>query len=159
VVAVRSKLATVCEAFNGAGARYLLVGAQAVILWGGGRNTRDMDFLIEPTSENAQRILDALASIGFGLVRDLDAAEVAARPVTMIGDLWHVDILTVAWAVRYGDAKPRATTFEVDGVPIPTAGIADLIASKRTGRLQDAADIELLEEILRHRGDAPESAS
>ena len=159
MVAVRSKLATVCEALNLAGARYLLVGAQAVILWGGGRNTRDIDFLIEPTPENAQSILDALALTGFALVRDLDAAEVAARPVTMIGDIWHVDILTIAWAVRYAEAEPRATTFEVDGVRIPTASIADLIASKRTGRLQDAADIELLEEIRRHRGDAPESAS
>ena len=157
MVGARSKLATVCAALNAAGARYLLVGAQAVILWGSGRNTRDMDFLIEPTPDNAQSILDALASIGFALVRDLDATEVAARPVTMIGDIWHVDLLTVAWAVRYADAKPHATTFEVDGVPIPTAGIADLIASKRTGRLQDAADIELLEEILRLRGDAPES--
>jgi len=152
VVAVRSKLATVCEALNVAGARYLLVGAQAVILWGGGRNTRDMDFLIEPTPENAQSILDALASIGFALVRDLDAADVARRPVTMIGDVWHVDLLTIAWAVRYAEAQPNARVFQVDGVPIPTAGIADLIVSKRTGRLQDAADIEVLEEIRRLSG-------
>jgi hypothetical protein len=44
-----------------------------------------------------------------------------------------------------------ATVFDVEGVPVPTASIADLIESKRTGRLQDAADIEVLEEIQRLR--------
>jgi hypothetical protein len=37
------------------------------------------------------------------------------------------------------------------GVPIPLISIDDLIATKRTGRLQDAADIEVLEEIRRLR--------
>lgn len=41
--------------------------------------------------------------------------------------------------------------FEVEGVQIPTASIDHLIESKRTGRLQDAADIEVLEEIKRLR--------
>lgn len=34
---------------------------------------------------------------------------------------------------------------------IPTCSIDDLIESKRTGRLQNAADIEILEEIRRLR--------
>ena len=42
--------------------------------------------------------------------------------------------------------------FTVEKVKIPTASIDHLIASKRTGRLQDAADIEVLEEIKRLRG-------
>jgi hypothetical protein len=37
----------------------------------------------------------------------------------------------------------------VEGVVIPYIGLDDLIATKRTGRLQDAADIEVLEEIRR----------
>ena len=41
--------------------------------------------------------------------------------------------------------------FEVEGVQIPTASIDHLIESKRTGCLQDAADIEVLEEIKRLR--------
>lgn len=147
----RSKLASICGALNDAGARYVLVGAQAVILWGGSRSTRDIDLLIEATAENAQRVLDALATLGFVLARDLDPAEVAARPVTIIGDLWRVDLLTIAWAVRYREAAPRATTFTVDEVGIPTASIDDLIASKRADRPQDAHDIAVLEEIRRRR--------
>jgi hypothetical protein len=40
----------------------------------------------------------------------------------------------------------------VDGVSIPVISLEDLIETKRTGRLQDAADIEVLEEIRRLRG-------
>lgn len=156
MVAPPSKLATICGAVGEAGARYVLVGAQAVLLWGGGRPTRDVDLLIEPTADNARRVLSALESLGFRLVRDLDPAEVASRPVTMVGDpFWRVDILTLAWAIRYRDALPRSIVFEVDGVRIPTASIEDLIASKRTGRPKDDVDIASLEEILRRRGGPP----
>ena len=74
-----------------------------------------------------------------------------AKPVTIIGDSPRVDILTVAWSVHYPEAIAAATTFTLEGVRIPTASIDHLIASKRTGRLQDAADIEVLEEIRRLR--------
>jgi hypothetical protein len=60
-----------------------------------------------------------------------------------------VDVFTVAWTVRYEDAVRRAASVEVEGVVIPFIGLDDLIATKRTGRLQDAADIEVLEEIKR----------
>ena len=101
-------------------------------------------------------MLDALESLGFWLARGLDPAEVAARHVTMVGDpLWRVDLLTIAWAIRYRDVVPRATVFRVDGVEIPTASIEDLIASKRTGRPKDDLDIAALEEIRRLRGERP----
>jgi len=61
----------------------------------------------------------------------------------------RVDILTVAWSVHFAEAYTAARTFELEGVRIPTASLEHLIASKRTGRLQDAADIAVLEEIRR----------
>jgi hypothetical protein len=90
--------------------------------------------------------------MGFGLASEHMAEDVVKRAVTMIGDTPNVDILTRAWNVKWQDAVDRATTFEVEGVRVPTASIDDLIESKRTGRLQDAADIEVLEEIRRLRG-------
>ena len=131
MVARRSKLAIVCDALNRFGVRYVVVGAQALILWGGARTTRDIDILIEPTAENAQRVLDALADIG---------------------DLYHVDVFTIAWAVRYAEARLEAHQFVIEDAAIPTVSIRHLIASKRTGRLQDAADLEVLEEIQRLKG-------
>jgi len=151
VVVRRSKLAIVCDALNRFDVRFVVVGAQALILWGGARTTRDIDILIEPTVENAQRVLDALADLGFVIVRDIRAEDMASRPVTMIGDLYHVDVFTVAWSVRYAEARLQAHEFVIEETSIPAASLKHLIASKRTGRLQDAADIEVLEEILRLR--------
>jgi predicted nucleotidyltransferase len=147
-------LAEVCDRLNREGARYLVVGARALQLWGSTRATRDIDILIEPTVENAASVLRALEQVGFGFAREWLAEEIVAKPVTVIGDMPQVDILTVAWSVHYRHAAPRATEFTVEGVRIPTISIDDLIASKRTSRLQDAADIEVLEEIKRLRGEA-----
>jgi len=147
-----TRVACVCSRLNRERARYLVVGATAMQLWGTSRATRDVDILIEPTLENAERVLRALATLGFGFAADLEAADIVARPVTMVGDMPNVDILTRAWNVRFTDAAPRATTFRVEDVAIPTASLDDLIASKQTGRLQDLADIELLIALRSLRG-------
>ena len=151
----KTDLAAVCSRLNQHRAHYVLVGAQAVQLWGTTRATNDIDVLIEKSVANAQRVLAALGEVGLGLAREWLAEEVAKKPVTIIGDMPRVDVLTVAWSVHYPEARKDATVFAVEGVEIPTASIEHLIASKRTGRLQDAADIEVLEEIRRLRGESP----
>lgn len=148
-----TRVGRVCALLNASGARYVLVGASAMQLWGTTRATRDVDILIEPTEENAGRVLEALAKPPWGIAGEWLASEIVRKPVTIIGDMPHVDILTVAWSLHYRDAAPAATVFEVEGVRIPTASIEHLIQSKRTGRLQDAADIQVLEEIRRLRGE------
>jgi len=146
-----TRLAEVCEALNRHGARYVVIGASAMQLWGYARATRDVDILIETSLENGERVLAGLSEIGFGLAREWLAHEIIAKPVTIIGDSPRVDVLTLAWSVRYPEAAKDATTFVVEGVEVPAASIEHLIASKRTGRLQDAADIEALEEVRRLR--------
>ena len=148
-----TRLADLCSRLNRHEAHYVLVGAAALQLWGHTRATRDIDILIEQTEENARRVLAALGEVGFGLAREWLAQEIVAKPVTIIGDRPRVDILTVAWSIHYLEARRDATVFTVEGVEIPAASIDHLIASKRTGQLQDAADIEVLEEIKRLRGD------
>ncbi len=144
-----TRVARVCSRLNAEGARYVLVGATAMQLWGTTRATQDIDILIEATVDNAACVLRALSSLGFGFASEHLAEDIVSRTVTMIGDLPNVDILTRAWNVVWAEAHPRATTFDVEGVSVPTASLDDLIASKQTGRLQDAADIEILEEIRR----------
>ncbi len=143
--------AQVCEALNGAGAKYLVIGGVACILHGHVRATTDVDILIGRTLENAGRVLQALATVGYGFAAEWSAEEILARPITVIGDDPAVDVFTVAWRVKYEQAIDHASTAVVDGVQIPYVGIDDLIETKRTGRLQDAADIEVLEEIRRRQ--------
>ncbi len=140
-----------CAALNRAKAKYLVIGGIACILHGYARATEDIDILIERTEENAERVLKALATVGYGFAREWTATEILKRQITIIGDDPRVDIFTVAWSIKYEQAAPRSDTVAVGGVRIPLIGIDDLIETKRTGRLQDAADIEVLEEIKKRR--------
>jgi hypothetical protein len=141
----------VCATLNRAKAKYLVIGGVACILHGYARATEDIDILIERTEENASRVLKALATLGYGFAREWTAAEILKRQITIIGDDPRVDIFTVAWSVKYEQAAPRSDTVAVAAIRIPVIGLDDLIETKRTGRLQDAADIEALEEIRRLR--------
>ena len=144
--------ARVCQALNAAGARYLVIGGIACILHGYVRATTDLDVLIERSADNAARVLSGLAETGYGFAREWTATELLARPITVIGNNPAVDVFTVAWTVKYESAVARSKSIQVEGVSIPLIGLEDLIATKRTGRLQDAADIEVLEEIKRALG-------
>lgn len=52
--------------FNERGIEYVIVGAYALAYHGAPRFTGDIDIYVRPTPENARRIVDALASFGFG---------------------------------------------------------------------------------------------
>lgn len=142
----------VCRALNAARAKYLVIGGVACILHGYARATDDVDILIERTEANAERVLAALARVGYGFASEWAAAEILKRPITLIGDDPAVDVFTVAWKVKYEQAAPRSSVVDVDGIEVPLISLDDLIETKRTSRLQDAADIEVLEEIRRLRG-------
>lgn len=143
--------ARICQALNTAGARYLVIGGVACILHGHVRSTTDLDILIDRTRNNAERVLAGLAETGYGFAREWSAGELIARPITVIGDDPAVDVFTIAWTVSYESAVGRSGSVQVEGVTIPLIALDDLIATKLTGRLQDAADVEVLEEIRRAR--------
>ncbi len=147
-----TRVAQVCRLLNDEEARYVIVGATAMQLWGTTRATRDIDILIEPTLENAKRVLAALARLPFGIAAEFTPAEIVSRGVTMIGDTPNVDVLTRAWNLEWAVAERDVSVFSVEGVSVPTVSIPHLIESKRTGRLQDLADIQLLEEMRRLLG-------
>ena len=142
-----SRLVTVCRLLNAAGVRYVVVGGFALALHGVVRATKDVDILIEPTLANARHALQALGGLTSGIARQLDPSDVITKPLTIIGDDLRVDLLTLAWSVRYADAAPHLRTAEIDGVQIPFADLDTLIRSKQTGRLQDQADVETLERL------------
>lgn len=146
-----TQLAAVCHLLNQEGARYVMVGQRALQLWGSAVAGCDIEILIEPTPVNAARTLRALDKAGFELAREWLANDIIERAVTVIGGAPRVHLLTVALSVHFRDASPDAQDILVEGVPIPTASLDHLIATKRTGRPQDTADIEVLEEIKRIR--------
>jgi hypothetical protein len=62
------------QCLNEAGARYLIVGAYAVIYHSEPRYTKDLDIWTEPTPDNAGRVWNALVQFGAPLA-DLTIAD------------------------------------------------------------------------------------
>ena len=52
--------------FNSHTVEYVLVGGYALVFHGAPRYTGDIDILVKPDSENAQRVIEALDEFGFG---------------------------------------------------------------------------------------------
>lgn len=136
-----------CRLLNRHRVRYLLAGGVAANLHGSVRATRDVDILVPRDLANTDRLLRALASLPYHIARELDAAAVASKPFTIVGDDPRVDILSVAGSVTFDRAWPSRIVRRIDGVRVPYLGLDDLVASKRTGRASDEADIEVLKRL------------
>jgi len=134
-------LLRVCALLNAAGARYLVAGGHACILHGIVRTTEDVDVLIEPTEENAARVICALAQLEDGAAAELQPRDLLDNVVVKIADEVEVDVSTHAWKVTYADAIGSAREVVVDGARIPYLGLDSLIASKETYREQDRLDL------------------
>ena len=151
-MAVNPDFRDLFSALNGAEARYLIVGAYAVIHHTEPRYTKDVDLWVEPTAENAARVLTALAAFGAPIL-GLTASDLTDPEVVyQIGiEPNRIDLLTRVEGLDFDAAWPRAAETSYGGVPIRVLGLDDLITAKRaTARPQDLLDAERLE-VARRR--------
>ena len=88
-------LVRICRALNEAGARYLLIGGFAVIAHGGSRTTKDIDLLIDASTDNVVRVKRALR-----VLEDHAADDVAET------DVAQYTVVRVAEAGRGGEVLP-----------------------------------------------------
>jgi predicted nucleotidyltransferase len=142
-------LLRVCSLLNEAGARYIVCGGHAVILHGFVRTTEDVDILIEPTEENASRVIAALSRLEDGAAKELTPRDLLENVIT-IADEVQVDVSVRAWKVSYAEALPTVIETTIDGVRVPYLGLASLIASKETYREKDRIDLLYLVSQQRH---------
>lgn len=142
------RLLKVCELLNAAAARYVVVGAYAMILHRAVRATQDVDVLIDDAPENFSRVIKGLSGLADGAARELTPQDFIDNVVIKIADEVEVDVSTRAWTVTYAEAAPNAHTAVIEGVRVPYLSLHDLIRSKQTHREQDRADIERLKRLL-----------
>lgn len=137
------------------GVKYLLVGAYALAVHGFPRATKDIDFFVWASPENAANLLRALDRFG-APIKNLTAADFAAEgTVFQIGvGPRRIDILTRIDGVSFPEAFARRLTVTLEGIDVPVISREDLLANKRaSGRTQDLADIERLSPRTRSRDD------
>ena len=122
----------------------LVVGGYAVAFHGQPRFTKDIDVFVEPSPENAERLLTALADFGFGGL-GLTAADFATPgKIVQLGVAPNrVDLLTTIDGVTFAEAWHGRVSGHYGREAVDYIGRAELIRNKRaSGRPQDLLDIE-----------------
>ncbi len=125
---------------------YLLVGGYAVVLYGYVRYTGDIDFWINPTEENANRIVEVLDRFGFGglnltikdFTKDDQIIQLGYPPN-------RIDIITSVTGLTFTECYPKRNSFSIEGVEVQTISLEDLKKNKKaSGRYKDLDDLENL---------------
>jgi hypothetical protein len=136
------------ELFNAHRVEYLIVGGYALAFHGAPRFTGDLDLLVNPSPDNATRILGALAAFGFGSL-DLtpDDFTTPDRVVQLGVPPVRIDLLTSISGVSWEEARAGSVRGTYGGVAVDFIGRAQFVANKRAaGRRRDLADLEALGE-------------
>ncbi|HVH99103.1 MAG TPA: hypothetical protein VM869_10345 [Enhygromyxa sp.] len=134
---------------SAANARFMVVGGYAVGVHGHPRATKDLDIWVEPTLDNATRVIAALAAFR-APIGDLTAEDLATPGIGFMMGVppSRIDILTAIAGLEFGTAWSRRVTRKFGPVECPVLSLEDLIENKRAaGRPQDLADADELERI------------
>lgn len=140
-------------ALNSEGAAYVVIGGMAVVFHVPYRTTRDIDVLIEPTLENAQKVHRALEKWG-GFRCEFSPEELISGDIFSFGGLLRVEVHSRVPGVSWEEVFARKVLGTFAGVPTFFASVEDLVAMKKaTGRAdKDLPDLKRLERLLRRQG-------
>ncbi len=150
----------VIQRLEAAGARFLLIGGQAMRLEGMPRFSMDWDLLVDDRPANLARIAEALGDeLDLPLIpRGPKGEHIVQTYQTRWGVLqFHLAIPGIA---SFEDAWARRQRLPSEkGVLFPCLSTRDLLTAKHaSGRPQDRIDAEFLEQKLAGaRGDRPEA--
>ena len=132
---------------------YLIVGAYAVALHAAPRNTGDIDFWINKTLPNAERVLLALNDFGFSQLEITKADFLKEDVIIQIGyEPVRIDIITSITGVEFEEAFINKTVTKI-GDQTAFFISSDLLLKNKlaTGRKKDIADAEVLTKYLKDK--------
>ncbi len=127
----------------------MIVGALAVSWHGFPRYSADVDFLIRPSSANAERVLEAVRNFGMGGL-GLSAADfsVPGNVVQLGVEPNRIDLMTSITGVSFEDAWESRVSGTLEGIPVQFIGRRALLRNKEaTGRPKDRIDAEELRRL------------
>ena len=140
------QLQSVFASFQKNDVKYVIIGGIAAVLYGVPRATFDLDVLIEPTRQNAERLLRAMIEAGLGTAALTSANDVLSKEITIFTDRIRLDVQTSTPGLVFEDAWRRKVTMNYKGQTLEVVSLTDLIASKRaSGRDVDLEDVRILE--------------
>jgi hypothetical protein len=134
------------RAFIDRDVRFLIVGAYALGVHGRPRATGDLDVWVDPTPDNAGRIIEALEAFGAPL-QQVTAADFSRPGIVFQMGLppLRIDVLTDLSGLTFAEAWSSRIPAAFGSLTVDVIGRAAFIKNKlATGRARDLADVEAL---------------
>jgi hypothetical protein len=140
------QLQSVFASFQRNDVKYPVIDGIAAVLYGVPRATFDLDVLIEPSEENASRLLNAMIEAGLGTASLASSDDLLSKEITIFTDRIRLDVLTSTPGIVFEEAWQHRVSTNYKGQSLEVVSLADLIASKRaSGREVDLEDVRILE--------------
>ena len=134
------------ELLNKFSVRYVIIGSYALAFHARPRYTKDIDILVEPSVDNAKKIITVLDEFGFGSL-DLEVNDFS-KPgyVIQLGyEPVRIDIITSIEGLDFSEIWQNRVQGPYGNQIVNFINLDHLIKSKQlSNRTQDKADLELL---------------
>jgi len=135
------------ELLNAEKVDYLIVGASAMALHGIARLTGDIDFLIRPDHETAEKVVQVLKKFGFASLGVEPEHFLKPDSFVQLGYVpRRIDIMNTISGVSFEEAWESKVSVKMEDLPVYVLDRPLLIRNKRAvGRPKDLLDLQILE--------------
>ena len=136
------------ELLNKNKCRYLIVGGYALSFHSRPKYTEDIDFWIDPQTENAKRIIKVLKEFGFEQL-DITTADLTHpdRVIQLGHPPLRIDLLTSVDGLDFETAYKNKVKVNYFGIETAIISRNDLILNKKSsGRKKDLSDLDWIEQ-------------
>lgn len=142
-------LGRLAEAFEAAGLSYMVIGGQAVLLYGEPRLTQDIDLTVGAAPDRLPDVLAALTGTGFRPLVDASfVEETLVLPCEDPASRTRVDVI-FSFSDYEREALERTRRVELAGTEVRFASLEDLLIHKVVaGRPRDIEDARTV--LLKH---------
>ena|SRR5687768_8273765 len=136
------------ELLNSHGIEYVIVGAHSLAFHGRPRYTGDLDILLKPSPENAERMAAVLTNFGFAESGFKSSDFVEPDQMIQLGRVPNrIDLMTGISGVATSDVFATKISAELSGLPVFIISKDLLIQNKRAvARPQDLVDLDALQD-------------
>jgi len=146
----------VCKKFNEMNVEYVVGGGFAIILHGFPRLTNDIDFFVDPSEENVEKIKRALIEIfNDENIEEMKPTDIKEYSVVRYAppDGFFLDFIgKVGETFQFSDIKKGIEWIEIENVRVPICDAETLLKLKEKSlRPIDQQDVIFLREKLKHK--------
>jgi hypothetical protein len=131
-------------------AEYLIVGGYAVGVHGYPRYTGDLDIWLNPSIENAQKIVLTVNEFGFSSLKLTEADFTKENNIVQLGyPPLRIDLMTAIDGVIFAECFKNKKVVNMAGLKVNFISYSDLLKNKQaSNRPQDKADLDKLQETV-----------